>query len=88
MKVGKEEIVGLIVALERFIALDHQALIEGCVTAKRSSWRGVSAASSNRSFAPRPARVLGASMKGRIAWWGSPSGLPGVTTSASFVSIR
>ena len=29
MKVGKEEIIGLVVALERFVALDHQALVEG-----------------------------------------------------------
>ena len=29
MKVGKEEIVGLIVALDRFVALDHQAVVEG-----------------------------------------------------------
>jgi L-seryl-tRNA(Ser) seleniumtransferase len=29
MKVGKEEIIGLVVALERYVALDHQALVEG-----------------------------------------------------------
>jgi len=29
MKVGKEEIVGLVVALERFVALDYAAVVEG-----------------------------------------------------------
>ena len=29
MKVGKEEIIGLVVALERYVGLDHQALGEG-----------------------------------------------------------
>ena len=29
MKVGKEEIIGLVVALERYVGLDHQALVAG-----------------------------------------------------------
>jgi L-seryl-tRNA(Ser) seleniumtransferase len=53
MKVGKEEIVGLLAAVKRYLALDHDAIMqawEGQVAAVIAAFEGVPGVTARRSF--------------------------------------